>query len=150
MAKILIDTCALIWLLLEEVSKLGNEALSIIEDESIEKLVSPISFLEIATKSNTPKFILKGEDILTKDRFRPVILDTMELFNLRSIGLELDHTLHLYSLAYFSDHKDPSDRIIVAQAIIENAAIVSSDGKLYYYGFSEQYRNVWTQPAYGI
>lgn len=149
MNKILLDTCALIWLILGEDTKLGEDARSIIEDDAVEKLVSPVSFLEIATKSCLPKYKEKGEELLTREEFKASIMEIVEFYDLQLLDLKLDHAEYLYDLVYEKDHKDPFDRIIVAKALTEGAALVSSDGKLYYYGFSEQYKNVWTQPVFG-
>jgi len=40
-----------------------------------------------------------------------------------------EHLLTLARLPLFPDHKDPTDRIIVAQAITEKTALISSDRK---------------------
>lgn len=45
-----------------------------------------------------------------------------------------NHTAKLSGLAFFPDHKDPFDQLLVAQAITENIAIVSADDKLDSYG----------------
>ncbi len=39
------------------------------------------------------------------------------------------HLRVVETLPWFDDHKDPFDRLIVAQAIAEKATLVSSDGK---------------------
>ncbi len=44
--------------------------------------------------------------------------------------IEASHTAHLAGLAFPSDHKDPFDRLIVSQAIVEGISVVSADAKL--------------------
>jgi len=44
-----------------------------------------------------------------------------------------EHLLTLAELPVFSDHKDPTDRIIIAQAITEKIPIISSDRKFHDY-----------------
>jgi PIN domain nuclease of toxin-antitoxin system len=96
-------------------------------------------------KSSRPK---KPEDeILTRDKYKDEIELVLGLYDIKGLPFNLDHTEHLYTLSFFGDHKDPSDRMIIAKAFVEDAAIISSEGKLYYYGFQEEYRNVWTQPG---
>jgi PIN domain nuclease of toxin-antitoxin system len=48
-------------------------------------------------------------------------------FGIKYPGIE--HMRTLAKMPLFRDHKDPTDRIIVAQAITENTALVSSDRK---------------------
>jgi len=44
-----------------------------------------------------------------------------------------EHLLTLVELPLFPDHKDPTDRIIIAQAITEKIPIISSDRKFHDY-----------------
>jgi len=52
-------------------------------------------------------------------------------FGIKSAGEE--HLRTLARLPLFPDHKDPTDRIIVAQAITEKTPLISSDRKFHYY-----------------
>jgi len=52
-------------------------------------------------------------------------------FGIKSAGEE--HLRTLARLPLFPDHKDPTDRIIVAQAITEKIPIISSDRKFHNY-----------------
>jgi len=60
------------------------------------------------------------------------------LRTIRELGFGIKHTgdEHLLTLArlpLFPDHKDPTDRIIIAQAITEKTPIISSDRKFHDY-----------------
>jgi len=44
-----------------------------------------------------------------------------------------EHVLTLARLPIFPDHKDPADRVIIAQAITEKIPLISSDRKFHYY-----------------
>jgi len=44
-----------------------------------------------------------------------------------------EHLRTLARLPLFPDHKDPTDRIVVAQAITEKIPLISSDRKFHYY-----------------
>jgi PIN domain nuclease of toxin-antitoxin system len=140
MNSVLLDTCALIWLLHDD-DTLGDEARSIIEDTGVRKLLSPVSYWEVATKSTLPKY--KGCEVLCQELYKNAINDVLEEFHIQILHFTLDHTEYLYKIDYFADHKDPFDRILVAKALIEESSLISSDGKLYYYGFQEKYKNVW-------
>jgi len=54
------------------------------------------------------------------------IVDELD-FGIKTAGEE--HLRTLARLPLFPDHKDPTDRIIVAQAITEKTALISSDRK---------------------
>lgn len=141
MNSVLLDTCALIWLL-QDNDSLGDDAHSIIEDSGVRKLLSPVSYWEIATKSTLPKH--RGCEILAREDYKDAINLIIEEYSIEVLQFTLEYTEHLYAIDYFADHKDPFDRIIVAKALIEEASLISADGKLYYYGFEEKYKNVWT------
>ena len=50
------------------------------------------------------------------------------------LPIEIRHTVHISSLPFPPAHKDPFDRLLVAQAIVENMPIVSGDAALDAYG----------------
>ncbi|MCD7720927.1 MAG: type II toxin-antitoxin system VapC family toxin [Prevotellaceae bacterium] len=54
--------------------------------------------------------------------------------HIKSLDIEVrpiteEHLRVVEGLPWFDDHKDPFDRLIVAHAMVENATLVSSDGK---------------------
>jgi PIN domain nuclease of toxin-antitoxin system len=58
------------------------------------------------------------------------------IINETSIDIKYVKEEHLRTLAnlnFFSDHKDPSDRVIVSQAITERIPLISGDRKFFYY-----------------
>jgi PIN domain nuclease of toxin-antitoxin system len=44
------------------------------------------------------------------------------------LPIHLNHALRTYSLPY--NHRDPFDRLLIAQALIEELALVTADRKL--------------------
>ncbi len=140
MNSVLLDTCAFVWLLQGD-ERLGDDAQAIIEDAGVRKLLSPVSYWEVAAKSSLPKY--KGCEILLKDHYKEAISDLIAEYDIEILHFSLEHTVRLYEMEYFTEHKDPFDRILVAKALVESASLISSDGKLYYYGFDEQFKNVW-------
>jgi PIN domain nuclease of toxin-antitoxin system len=117
---LLIDTHALLWFLKDD-PQLSSPAKALIENPANRKLVSVASCWEIAIKSGLGKLKL-GEpaaNLLARELPR-------NNFDLLSIALE--HATAVENLP--SHHKDPFDRMLVCQALIEQLPIVSGDAQL--------------------
>lgn len=114
--KYLIDTHVLIWFL-EGNLEIPEKTRLIIKDESNEIFVSIASFWEMAIK------IGLGKLILPKD-LKGIIEDTKSL-NISTLQIKEEHVLKIIELPFI--HKDPFDRIIISQSIIENMKIISKD-----------------------
>jgi len=114
--KYILDTHTLIWFLQ------GNEALSkkakrIIEETDSEKYISIASIWEIAIKVSLEKLQLAKP----LDSF----LFDLSQANITILPIKLSHTLRLSRLEFF--HKDPFDRLIIAQSIEENFEVLTRD-----------------------
>jgi PIN domain nuclease of toxin-antitoxin system len=48
------------------------------------------------------------------------------------IPIKLEHVSNLQKIGTF--HKDPFDRLLIAQALVENLTLVTSDSKIWQYG----------------
>lgn len=111
--KLLLDTSVLIWTLLEQ-HRLSPSAADAIEDETNDIFVSVVSAWEIEIK------IAKGKLRAPSD------LETTlgeQRFGLLQVTLE--HALAVESLP--SHHKDPFDRMLIAQAQLGGLTLVTSD-----------------------
>jgi len=53
--------------------------------------------------------------------------------NIKIKYIEKKHLQTLVNLPLFPDHKDPNDRIIIAQAITDKIPLISSDRKFFHY-----------------
>ena len=117
--RLLSDTHSLIWYSLDD-SKLSEVGRELMKDSDNEILISPASFWEIAIKFSIGKLTLHRsyEDFvdLCLNRYRFVLLP-----------IEPSHTTLLASMPFPPDHKDPFDRLLIAQAIIEGVSIISID-----------------------
>ena len=122
--KCLIDTHTLLWYTLNE-SPLSSTAHQLIINQNNEILISPASYWEIAIKISIGKLILHQP----YQDFIDVCLNQYQ-FNILAITPE--HTGALINLPFY--HKDPFDRLLVAQAIVENIPIISVDTVLDRYG----------------
>ena len=67
--------------------------------------------------------------------FRQWIETTVDELLLVELGISLNHLETLFVLPA-SDHKDPFDRLLAAQALSEGVGIVSNDAKLDQFGVS--------------
>jgi PIN domain nuclease of toxin-antitoxin system len=122
--NLLLDTHSLLWFLNEDPQLVPN-AKALIEDSSNRKFVSMASCWEIAIKIGLNKLDL-GESVST---FLPreLLVNKFDLLH-----IELVHALHVEKLP--RHHRDPFDRLLVSQSIIEKIAIISSDEKFDAYG----------------
>ena len=112
--KVLLDTNALIWWTIND-ARLGREATSIIADRSNTVLASSISLWEIAIKMRSGKLrfpLAKLPALLARNGFSTLDI-TMQ---------------HLQALADLPrHHKDPFDHLLIAQAMAEQALLMTSD-----------------------
>ena len=126
---LLLDTQAWLWFYLAD-PQLSPTALAAILDPDNVKSVSPASFWEIAIKVSIGKYALKEP----YDEFiQHAIFDN----GFDVLPIEPRHTAALITLPFH--HKDPFDRLMVAQALVEGIGIVSSDAILDRYGV----RRIW-------
>nr|WP_322814206.1 type II toxin-antitoxin system VapC family toxin [Chloroflexus sp.] len=63
---------------------------------------------------------------------REIVESQRRTNNIEILPVTLEHTLALENLP--AHHKDPFDRLLVAQAIIEGVALVSADPNIARYG----------------
>lgn len=112
----LLDTHVLLWLL-GEPSRVPAPVRDLLADPEVELLVSAVSALEVATKHRLGK--LQAGDLLDSWQHRLVDLVATEL------PVTAEHALLAGRLVW--DHRDPFDRLLVAQAVVENAVLVTQD-----------------------
>ena len=115
--NLLLDAHAFLWFLNND-ALLSTTAKQLIEDPANRKLVSIATCWEIAIKVSVKKLDL-GEPATA---FLPRHL-AINHFDL--LGIELRHVTAVEDLPMH--HRDPFDRLVIAQAIIEGFPIVSMD-----------------------
>ena len=115
--RVLLDTHTLLWFALTD-SKLSGPATALIMDPANEKLVSPASYWEIAIKISINKYALsKPYDVFMHE--------AIDMNGFSYLHIEPKHTAALTTLPFH--HKDPFDRLLTAQAIVEDIPIISGD-----------------------
>lgn len=122
--NLLLDTHAFLWFLSGD-SSLSSAAKTLIEDPTTNAFVSIASCWEIAIKTGVGKLNL-GEPATT---FLPREL-ARNRFDL--LGVELRHATFVETLPHH--HRDPFDRMLVSQSLIEAIPIISGDAALDPYG----------------
>ncbi len=124
--RLLLDTHAFLWFLLDD-PLLSATAQAVIVDPLNDIEISPASYWEIAIKIRLQKYALPGSYQVFMER---EIADN----HFRILPIEPKHTALLTTLPFH--HKDPLDRLLVAQANVEGIPLVSVDSRLDAYGIT--------------
>ncbi len=124
--RLLLDTHAFLWFIGGEAA-LSHEARKLIEDDANEKIVSIASLWEIAIKNSIGKLPL-GKP------FEQLIPEHLQRNGFAVLGLTVAHTAQLVRLPFH--HRDPFDRMLVAQCQSENLSLLSNDAMLDAYGIA--------------
>jgi PIN domain nuclease of toxin-antitoxin system len=115
--RLLLDTHTFLWFVLGE-TQLSDTAQSYILDRENTKLVSPANYWEIAIKISLKKYILNEpyEEFMQRGIFGN---------GFSVLSIEPKHTAALTTLPFH--HRDPFDRLLIAQALVEAIPILSVD-----------------------
>ncbi|MFA9201162.1 MAG: type II toxin-antitoxin system VapC family toxin [Cypionkella sp.] len=116
----LLDTHAFLWLILDS-PRLSEGANRVINDPAAELLVSAVTAYEIGLKHRLGKLPLPPR--LSGD-FAAVVQE----MSAAPLAISLAHAEWAAKLD--SAHRDPFDRLLAAQAVIENIPIISADPAL--------------------
>ena len=115
---LLLDTHVFIWFA-EGINNISPKSMQLIEDLDNNIYFSIASIWEMGIKYNI------GRLRLTKP-FHQIYNDLVQS-NTEILPLNFSHILQYTQLELY--HRDPFDRIIIAQSIVENLAIISKDKK---------------------
>ena len=115
--RILLDTHAFLWWVVDS-PKLSADARGIIANEQNEPIFSVVSAWEIAIKVGEGK--LEMSDPPGKFVTEQISRNILEV-----MPIHLRHALGVHSLP--DHHRDPFDRLLIAQAVAENVAILTAD-----------------------
>ena len=112
--RLLLDSHVLLWTLLDD-PKLSETARALIADEGNEVFYSPASLYELLFKA-------------ARGRMRTdamALLEAVRDSGIEELGLTTPHLVHAARLAW--EHGDPWDRILLAQATLEDMDLISVD-----------------------
>ena len=123
--RYLLDTHALIWVAREDRDKFSDQVASILIADPASVYISAASSWEMATKYRLGKLPGVG-------RFLEQFEARIETAGFHSLGMSIRHSLLAGQLE--APHKDPFDRFLAAQALLENLTLLSNDRELDAFG----------------
>ena len=118
--KALLDTHTFLWWIAND-PQLSQRARQVVEDGATELFLSVASGWEMAITSRLGK--LKVPDDLYSFVAEQVRINAIEV-----LPIEMIHALHVHALP--DHHRDPFDRMLVAQSQIEKMPILTSDPQI--------------------
>lgn len=115
--RLLLDTHTFLWFFVGD-NTLSQTARTLIEDESNEKFFSIASLWEIAIKVSIGKLTLTAP-------FDDIFPDQLANNGIDVLSITPAHTSAITTLPFH--HRDPFDRLLIAQATVEQMEMVSVD-----------------------
>ena len=122
--KLLVDTQAFLWFLAGD-RRLRRPVRRRLEDASQERFLSIASVWEMAIKVSLQKLELD-------DPLEDVVTAGTRDAGIALLGVSKDHALRVATLPWH--HRDPFDRLLIAQAAEDGYTVVTRDGSLDAYG----------------
>ena len=130
--RYLIDTHVFLWFV-SNAEELSQTARNIIEDEQNEIFISIAGLWEISIKTALGKLIIDGK--------YETIIDDVNNNSIEILPVNFAHTVEQNRLPFH--HRDPFDRIIVSQAIVENMNFISADAIFDDYLAGKSIQRIW-------
>jgi PIN domain nuclease of toxin-antitoxin system len=124
--KLLLDTHTLLWFIAGS-ANLSANARNLIEDAANEKFVSIASIWETAIKISIGKMSLSAP-------FDVLFPHQLQINGFELLPVTVEHTSVITTLPFH--HRDPFDRLLIAQAIEEKMTMVSVDAHFDDYGIT--------------
>ena len=115
--RLLLDTHAFLWFIMGS-PNLSPAARALVEDGANERFLSVASLWEMAIKVSIGRLTLSAPyDVL--------IPDQLSLNGIELLGIEVAHAAAVSTLPFH--HRDPFDRLLIAQALVEGMSVISID-----------------------
>ena len=126
--ELILDTHTVIWFFNGD-RQLSAKARKMIEETKNIKYVSIASLWEIAIKIGLKKLEFDGG---TKE-----VSELIEQNSFEILPISIEHTIAYESIEFI--HRDPFDRILVAQAMVDNMTILTKDESITKYPIKTQW-----------
>ena len=118
--NVLLDTHAFLWAVTDD-ERLTPSARAVFADSANNLFLSVVSMWEIVLKAHAGKLYLKG----SMARF---FADQLARNSLSALDVSSRHVLRVAELPRL--HRDPFDRLLVAQAQVENMLLLTADAQI--------------------
>ena len=114
--RLLLDTNAFLFAI-NPTERLGKIVSELLHNPEVERWVSSVSFWEIATKVQIGKLPLPSDPAFYARHIQNL--------DARRLPLEMRHSMELFHLPLH--HRDPFDRMLIAQARVEGLTLASNE-----------------------
>lgn len=125
--RLLLDTAAFVFAI-QSPERLSRRAESALKNPANVREVSSVSLTEIAVKANLSKLHISAA----------MVRQALEDLDVRVLPFTAAHAFHLFDLD--DHHRDPFDRQIIAQSMVEEIPIVTPDEK---FGLYKGLKVIW-------
>ena len=121
--RYLLDTHTFLWFLTDD-KRLSSRAKGIIEDINNVIFLSSASVWELSIKSSIGKikFFVSLEEIINT---------AMNVYDFKHLPITIQYSLEVAKLPLY--HRDPFDRVLIAQARVENMVLITCDSYMKQY-----------------
>lgn len=116
--RLRVDAHAVLWFLAGD-ARLSDAARSVLEDRANDAYVSMATLWEIAIKVSINKLAL--------GRPFPDLIEALSGNDSRVMAITTSHLQQVLALPYPVNHRDPFDRLMVSQAMVEDLTLMSRD-----------------------
>jgi PIN domain nuclease of toxin-antitoxin system len=127
--RLLLDTHAFLWFVLN-LPQMSQNALQLIQNPAHDILISPASYWEIAIKVSLGKYQIPGP-------FQGWMEHQLTINSFEILPIAVPHAARVSTLPFH--HRDPFDRLLCAQALVERIPIISVDEVFDSYGVERQW-----------
>ncbi len=127
--KYLLDTHSLIWFISGD-PQLSTHARNLMDNEDNELFISIGSLWEMAIKFSVGKLNLSQP-------FPEMFPDQLVCNSIEILGINVDHLVALCILPFH--RRDPFDRLMITQSIVEQLPIISADSAFDEYGVQREW-----------
>ena len=117
--RVLLDTHALLWLITGD-KRLSKTSIKIFLNTDNRLYFSIISLWEICIKKSLDKISLKNN-------WLDIIQEEMKTNSIQWLHVAVSHCAKVIELPFY--HRDPFDRMLIAQAMTEDLSILSRDNR---------------------
>lgn len=121
--RLLLDTHIAIWWLYRP-NLITAEVMSLVQEQAEEVSVSQASLWEMTIKINLGRLDLNLK----------TFADQLSVDGFRILPIRTEHLISVAELEHHADHRDPFDRLLVAQSRCEPLLLLTHDQKLERYG----------------